>query len=47
MQNDDEESLLEKIHQKEHEILPKAIQLIAEGKINRIEGRSVFIDNDF
>ena len=47
VQNDDEESLLEKIHQKEHEILPKAIQLIAEGKINRIEGRRVFIDNDF
>ena len=47
VQNDDEESLLEKIHQKEHEILPKAIQLIAEGKINGIEGRRVFIDNDF
>jgi len=45
LDSDDEESLLTKIHEKEHQILPLAIKLISEGKINRIEGRRVFIDD--
>mgnify|MGYP002785165044 CR=1 FL=1 len=37
---DDEDSLLQKIHEEEHRIYPEAIRLISEGKI-RIEGRRV------
>ena len=40
--NDTEESLIQKIHQKEHEILPKAIQLISEDRCV-LDGRRVFI----
>ncbi|MHB0977602.1 MAG: phosphoribosylglycinamide formyltransferase [Candidatus Aquicultorales bacterium] len=39
---DDEKSLAGKIHEVEHEILPKAIKLFAEGRL-RIEGRCVRI----
>lgn len=41
-ETDTEESLETKIHAVEHEILPKAIKLFAEGRI-RIEGRKVRI----
>ena len=40
--NDTEESLIQKIHQKEHEILPKAIQLISEDRCV-LDGRRVLI----
>ncbi|MBT3476210.1 phosphoribosylglycinamide formyltransferase [bacterium] len=40
--NDTEETLIEKIHKKEHEILPKAIQLISEDKCI-LNGRRVLI----
>ena len=40
--NDTEESLIKKIHQKEHEILPKAIQLISEDRCV-LDGRRVLI----
>jgi phosphoribosylglycinamide formyltransferase-1 len=40
--NDTEETLIEKIHLKEHEILPKAIKLISEDKCV-LEGRRVTI----
>ena len=40
--NDTEESLIQKIHQKEHEILPKAIQLISEDRCI-LDGRRVLI----
>mgnify|MGYP006092635139 FL=1 len=40
--NDTEESLIQKIHQKEHEILPKAIQLISEDRCV-LNGRRVLI----
>jgi len=46
LQNDTEETLLTKIHEKEHEILPKAIRILSENKIQRIDGRRVFIDDD-
>tara|TARA_B100001996_G_scaffold381868_1_gene372263 strand:+ start:706 stop:1311 length:606 start_codon:yes stop_codon:yes gene_type:complete len=39
---DTEETLIEKIHEKEHEILPRAIQLIAEDKCV-LQGRRVLI----
>lgn len=42
--SDTEETLIEKIHKKEHEILPRAIQLIAEDKCI-LEGRRVLIKN--
>ena len=45
LDSDDEESLMKKIHEKEHEILPVAIELISEGKVKTTEGRRVFIDN--
>ena len=45
LDSDDEESLLAKIHEKEHQMLPLAIKLISEGKVKRIEGRRVFIDD--
>lgn len=38
---DTEESLLKKIHEKEHEIYPEAIRLFCEDKL-RIEGRRVY-----
>jgi len=38
--DDDEDSLLRKIHAEEHRIYPEAIRLISEGKI-RIEGKRV------
>jgi len=38
--NDTEESLHQKVHQKEYEIYPKAVKLFVEGKII-IEGRKV------
>ena len=40
--DDTEESLIQKIHQKEHEILPKAIQLISEDRCV-LDGRRVLI----
>ena len=40
--SDTEESLINKIHEKEHEILPKAIQLISEDKC-MFKGRRVLI----
>ena len=40
--NDTEETLIQKIHQKEHEILPKAIQLISEDRCI-LDGRRVLI----
>lgn len=40
--DDTEESLHQKVHQKEYEIYPKAIKLFVEGKL-RIEGRKVKI----
>ena len=40
--SDTEESLIKKIHEKEHEILPKAIQLISEDKCI-LKGRRVLI----
>jgi len=40
LDGDDEDSLLQKIHEEEHRIYPEAIRLISEGKI-RIEGRRV------
>ncbi|MEE2975156.1 MAG: phosphoribosylglycinamide formyltransferase [Thermodesulfobacteriota bacterium] len=46
LQNDTEETLLTKIHEKEHEILPKAIRILSENKVQRIDGRRVFIDDD-
>ena len=45
LDSDDEESLMKKIHEKEHEILPVAIKLISEGKVDIREGRRVFINN--
>lgn len=45
LQNDTEETLLTKIHEKEHEILPKAIRILSENKVQRIDGRRVFIDD--
>ena len=45
LDSDDEESLMKKIHEKEHEILPVAIELVSEGKVKTTEGRRVFIDN--
>lgn len=41
--DDTEQSLLDKIHRKEHEIYPEAVRLFCEDKL-RIEGRRVFID---
>ncbi|NSW88452.1 phosphoribosylglycinamide formyltransferase [bacterium] len=41
---DTEATLIEKIHEKEHEILPRAIQLIAEDKCV-LQGRRVLIKN--
>ncbi|MEC9381772.1 MAG: phosphoribosylglycinamide formyltransferase [Thermodesulfobacteriota bacterium] len=46
LQSDTEETLLTKIHEKEHEILPKAIRILSENKVQRIDGRRVFIDDD-
>ena len=43
-QDDNEETLLNKINAKEHEILPKSIKLISEDKLI-IEGRKVLIKN--
>jgi phosphoribosylglycinamide formyltransferase-1 len=40
LDGDDEDSLLQKIHEEEHRIYPEAIRLISEGKI-RIEGKRV------
>lgn len=37
---DDAETLQKRILEKEHEILPKAIKLISEGKVNIIEGKA-------
>ena len=45
LDSDDEESLMKKIHEKEHEILPVVIELISEGKVKTTEGRRGFIDN--
>jgi phosphoribosylglycinamide formyltransferase-1 len=42
--DDDEESLLERIHKEEHRIYPEALKLIASGKF-RIEGRRVLAVN--
>jgi phosphoribosylglycinamide formyltransferase-1 len=38
LDDDDEETLLARIHEAEHRVLPRAIQLIAEGRV-RVEGR--------
>jgi phosphoribosylglycinamide formyltransferase-1 len=42
LDNDDENSLSERILKEEHQILPKAISLFAEGKLT-IKGRKVYI----
>jgi phosphoribosylglycinamide formyltransferase, formyltetrahydrofolate-dependent len=42
LDNDTEETLLERIHKEEHRIYPEAIRLFAEGKL-KIEGRRVFV----
>lgn len=44
LDDDDEESLLERIHKEEHRIYPEALKLIASGKF-RIEGRRVLAVN--
>ncbi len=44
LDNDTEESLSARILQQEHQLYPKAIQLIAEGRV-RINGRRVLIDS--
>lgn len=41
-ENDDEKSLLEKIHREEHSLLPEAVRLFCEDRVN-IEGRKVLI----
>lgn len=41
--DDTEQSLLDKIHRKEHEIYPEAVRLFCEEKL-RIEGRRVIVD---
>ena len=41
-QEDDEDSLISKINSKEHEILPKSIELLSLNKFI-IEGRKVFL----
>jgi len=41
-EDDDEQTLLERIHEVEHRLLPAAIQLVAEGRV-QIEGRRVRI----
>jgi phosphoribosylglycinamide formyltransferase-1 len=40
LDDDDEESLLERIHKEEHRIYPEALKLVASGKF-RIEGKRV------
>jgi len=40
--DDTEETLLKKVHEKEYEIYPKAVKLFAEGRL-KIEGRKVII----
>ncbi len=44
LDDDNEESLLERIHKEEHRIYPEALKLIASGKF-RIEGRRVLAVN--
>jgi len=41
-ENDDEESLSERILQEEHQLLPKIIQLFVSGKL-RVDGRKVIV----
>ncbi len=41
-EDDDEESLSERILKEEHQLLPKAIQLFVSGRL-RVEGRRVFV----
>ena len=43
--NDTEESLHQKVHQKEYEIYPKAVKLFVEGKLT-IEGRKVRVKDE-
>lgn len=43
-QNDNLDTLLEKIHAEEHKIFPKAVRLFCEGKL-KIEGRKVVISD--
>ncbi|MGH7890237.1 MAG: formyltransferase family protein, partial [Thermodesulfobacteriota bacterium] len=43
LDNDTEETLLERIHKEEHRIYPEAIRLFAEGKL-RVDGRRVFVE---
>ena len=40
--NDTEDSLLAKINEKEHEVLPRAIELISKDKL-LFDGRKVFV----
>lgn len=42
--NDNEETLLHRVHEEEYRIYPEAIKLFSEGKL-KIEGRRVFIDS--
>lgn len=42
LEDDTEASLLARVHEAEHRLLPEAIQLVAEGRL-RIEGRHVHI----
>ena len=39
---DTEESLLERIHKEEHDILPEVVKLFVQGKL-KVEGRKVKI----
>ncbi len=43
LDNDTEETLLERIHKEEHRIYPEAIRLFAEGKL-KVDGRRVFVE---
>jgi phosphoribosylglycinamide formyltransferase-1 len=40
---DDEPALLERIHQVEHRLYPRAVKLLVEGRL-KVEGRSVHVD---
>jgi phosphoribosylglycinamide formyltransferase-1 len=42
---DDEESLLTRVHEVEHRLYPRAARLLAQGRL-RVEGRTVHIEED-
>lgn len=45
LDDDDEDTLAERILRFEHQIYPRALELISEGKV-RLQGRRVFIEDD-